>query len=158
MSAHCGRVSMLHDRNDSDRRSAHLVQTTVWVSVGDDLDGSILALGQVQVAREGQVADAEVVGSFLLDGLHESNAVRAVAVAQCHVDLNFGIGVVHVELDGTAGEREWSAGGYGVEASAGKVDGLVIVEAAAFGPDEKEVSRGDGQESEELEHGCEYCA
>ena len=73
-------------------RIAHVVETARRVTVGDNLDGSIHTLGNVQASRELQStsANAEVLRTLLLEGREKSDVevgAGVVSKSQQHLDL-----------------------------------------------------------------------
>lgn len=73
-------------------RIAHVVETARRVTVGDNLNGSIHTLSNVQASRELQStsANAEVLRTLLLEGREKSDVevgAGVVSKSQQHLDL-----------------------------------------------------------------------
>ena len=77
----------------------YVVKTTSVVAVGDDLDGAVGTLGDVEIGRDGDTGYAEISRAEFLDGWEE-DGVEAVAyiVTDGQGDLEQVFGVT--ELDG----------------------------------------------------------
>ena len=138
----------------------YVVETTVGVTVGDDLEGRVHAARNVQTRRNHNIAQAEAIRSTLLDSRHKVNVERVGAVARVvtksYVDLRARLGVLHVKLNWSTSDRPQCAtlGAGIVEATAGSVDGPLFVETASDRPEDLKVGGGErGEEREESEFG-----
>lgn len=71
----------------------YVVKTTAVVGIGDDLDGCICTISDVEVGRNNNVRHAEIARAKFLNG-GQDNGVEAVTfVAQSKEDLEQVLGV-----------------------------------------------------------------
>lgn len=90
--------------------SAYLVETTLAVSVGDDLDSGLCAIGDIQVRGDADIAQAEFAKARHLD-LRVQNNAEAIAwvVADSQVHSQVGLLVPQFELDRCTADGEVGA-------------------------------------------------
>lgn len=124
-----------------------VVQAAIWVAVGDDLDGGVGALGDVQAIGQGEAGHAEGAQAGLLEGLAQHRVEgRADVVAEADQHLDVRLDMAHREPDLAA--RQWPQRAVRrgrVEGAAGERRELVLVEAPDRGIVEVEVGACEGE-------------
>lgn len=130
----------------------HVVQSTVRIAVGDDLDSGVDALGNTGDRAQVQILHTESTKSFLAERLLDNDTeVAAGLVAQSQEDFDGGFIVTHGQGDG---EGRHGDGGTvrrdGILTTAGECAEGVFIEATGRREVELEVSlNGDRQQSQE---------
>lgn len=134
-------------------RVTHVVETAVGVTVGNNLNGSVHASGNVQTGGELQSTstDTEVLGSLFLEGRQQSDVeVAARVVSESHQNLDLGRGVTHEELNGSTSDGELGTiRADGVLPTAGECAQDVLIETACSRVDKLEVGRDKRQQGAE---------
>ena len=128
-----------------------VVESAGRITVGDDLNSGIDAVGDIEGGREGEALHAEIAEAGLEEGGAE-DGVEGIAGVVSHGDehLNIGLRVSHLQSNLPAGDGPWSTlGRRGVEAAAGELVEGVFVGAAGFGEFEGEVGGGEGGNCQE---------
>lgn len=128
----------------------HVVETTVGVTICDNLNGSLGTVGDVQGLRDNYISQAELSEAFLQEGWYDDGVEGGTNIfTDGNEDFDVGLVVAHGETDLSTGQ--WPGGAVGrdcVLASAGEGTQDVLIETTRSRVVENEVSRRSSSESE----------